>query len=186
MDKICAICHEGFHGAHAPIIIVGVPSCKGHVFGYQCLRNCIADKMPNSNKCPLCRTPWFEMGEGALRGLGEAWERVEGLEGWLLGRKTRAGQAKLLEEAIIRMGASEKRSVCAQVYTYTLTTLVCALIFGGVVFGSMWFLVGVEETGVILLRRSRVLTMGPWLEIQRWEFSRYVEDFFLAVIVQHS
>jgi len=95
--------------------------------------------MPNSNKCPLCRTVWFDMGEEALRGLGEVWESVDAMEGWLLGRKTRAEQFKLLEEARIEMGDGGKRGPCAQVFIYTGTVVSSALILGVLYLGACGF-----------------------------------------------
>jgi len=135
-DTICPICHEAFHGAHAPVLVVGVPGCTGHMFGYQCLRNCMASKMPNSNKCPLCRTVWFDIGEDALIGLGEVWESVDAMEGWLLWRKTRAEQ---LEEASINMGNGGKRGLDAQVIVYTGTVVASVLTLGVLYFGACGF-----------------------------------------------
>ena len=36
--------------------------------------------MPNSNKCPLCRTKWFEIKREGLEDLAEIWRGVEGEE----------------------------------------------------------------------------------------------------------
>jgi len=83
---ICGICQDPFHAAHAPILITNTPHCVGHIFGYQCLRRSLASGMPNSNKCPLCRTKWFEIKREELEDLAEYWRGIEREERRVLGR----------------------------------------------------------------------------------------------------
>jgi hypothetical protein len=79
-DSKCAICKEGFGSAHPPILVVGIEGCKGHVFGYECLREAIGSGRPNSNTCPLCRTKWFDMSRQKLAELKRHWDEISGEE----------------------------------------------------------------------------------------------------------
>jgi hypothetical protein len=76
----CSICQDVFHSEHPPILVVGIPGCRGHMFCYQCLRKVISSGMANSNKCPLCRTTWFGISGRQLERMGEMWRALEGME----------------------------------------------------------------------------------------------------------
>lgn len=75
-DTVCVICQDPFDDTHYPTLIIGIPGCQGHIFGHQCLKEAISSMAPNSNKCPLCRTTWFEMSRETLRAMGLEQERV--------------------------------------------------------------------------------------------------------------
>ncbi|KAF7673634.1 hypothetical protein GT037_008249 [Alternaria burnsii] len=80
LGTTCGICHDSFHEAHAPVLIVKAQGCSGHVFGYQCLRKSISADTANSNKCPLCRTTWFEISRQHLTRLAIVWGRIGQVE----------------------------------------------------------------------------------------------------------
>ncbi|KAI8935195.1 hypothetical protein NX059_007786 [Plenodomus lindquistii] len=77
----CAICYEPFHDAHTPVAIVNVEGCKGHMFGYQCLRQNLSAGTLASNKCPMCRTMWFGASRGEIAHVEEEWRDVGEAEG---------------------------------------------------------------------------------------------------------
>jgi hypothetical protein len=72
----CAICKESSSMSHPPILVSKIDGCKGHVFGYECLRRAIGSGMDNGNKCLLCRTVRYHMGRKQLRDLGRQWDSV--------------------------------------------------------------------------------------------------------------
>ncbi|KAF2830768.1 hypothetical protein CC86DRAFT_402784 [Ophiobolus disseminans] len=80
LDAHCAICQDPFNIDHTPILVVNIPGCVGHVFGYECLRRSIGSGLKNSNRCPLCRSAWFDMDRRGLVSLGAEWAGVEARE----------------------------------------------------------------------------------------------------------
>lgn len=85
LGTTCGICHDPFHETHAPVLIVKTQGCSGHVFGYQCLRKSISADTVNSNKCPLCRTTWFEISRQYLTRLAIVWGRIGQVENRVIG-----------------------------------------------------------------------------------------------------
>lgn len=73
-----------FHADHVPVAIVRVNGCKGHVFGYQCLRQNLSAGTPGSNKCPMCRTTWFENSSGEIARVAKEWTEIGQAEGMAL------------------------------------------------------------------------------------------------------
>ena len=80
LGTTCGICQDPFHETHAPVLVVKAQGCSGHVFGYQCLRKSISADTANSNKCPLCRTTWFEISRQHLTRLAIVWGRIGQVE----------------------------------------------------------------------------------------------------------
>ena len=80
LGTTCGICQDPFHETHAPVLVVKAQGCSGHVFGYQCLRKSISADTANSNKCPLCRTTWFEISRQHLTRLAIVCGRIGQVE----------------------------------------------------------------------------------------------------------
>jgi hypothetical protein len=73
----CPICYDAYHPGHAPILVANITGCRNHIFGYQCLRKAISSGVTNANRCPLCRTTWFQARKMELRRVNREWEAVE-------------------------------------------------------------------------------------------------------------
>ncbi|KAG9188445.1 hypothetical protein G6011_02368 [Alternaria panax] len=57
----CSICLDGYSSDHVPVEL----SC-GHIFGGHCIVEQTEIRMPNNNRCPLCRRELFEQEDFAL------------------------------------------------------------------------------------------------------------------------
>ncbi|KAF1956935.1 hypothetical protein CC80DRAFT_547648 [Byssothecium circinans] len=74
---MCPICQGIYSASHPPVVIIELQGCRGHVFGYGCLRKWIASGRKSGNKCPLCRSKWFNMRAIELREVARTWARIE-------------------------------------------------------------------------------------------------------------
>jgi hypothetical protein len=84
----CSICRDLFTASHPPLLVT-LPGCN-HIFGYACLRSSIGSGLPNSNKCPMCRSEWFAMDQGRLVMLEQKWKNV--------GKREREAERRIMEE----------------------------------------------------------------------------------------
>lgn len=63
---ICADSMKDDDAQHHAVEIVGIPGCKGHIFGKRCIVNWLTHAMPSSKKCPICRTELLDVDEDGL------------------------------------------------------------------------------------------------------------------------
>ncbi|KAF2690109.1 hypothetical protein K458DRAFT_412938 [Lentithecium fluviatile CBS 122367] len=73
----CSICYDPYSAAHEPILITNCSRCRGHMFGYICLRKWISSGRTGFNQCPVCRTMWFRKRRYELRRIERQWREIE-------------------------------------------------------------------------------------------------------------
>jgi hypothetical protein len=96
----CVICHGSYTVFHTPVLIKNCSRCRGHVFGYSCLRNWISSGRSESNKCPLCRTMWFKIRRAEARQVCRRWAEIEDKEIEIMQREEEAFSKAMSEGSL--------------------------------------------------------------------------------------